>query len=263
MEGLILDNPATSKGVPRADAVASATRNRGSRLRAFRGYGQLAAGRARSLAPRRTAGRSRARGQSLVEFALILPILLLLALIAVDFGRVYLGWINLQNEARIAADFAANNPLADWNDATFLAPVQEPDRERRVGDELSARARSARETEFHGRRRQRQVDRHWRPGDGQPDLSVQGRDTGHLVRHRQHCQCQRELGLSREERDRRDQLGRRRWRRLSPAHGRHQRDTWHHWVGASDGHVPGFVGGRFSYRLALGVHRAGGCDRNQ
>src|SRR6185503_5113295 len=107
MEGLILDNPATSKGVPRADAVASATRNRGSRLRAFRGYGQLAAGRARSLASRRTAGRSRARGQSLVEFALILPILLLLALIAVDFGRIYLGWINLQNEARIAADFGA------------------------------------------------------------------------------------------------------------------------------------------------------------
>jgi len=61
------------------------------------------------------------RGQSLVEFALILPILLLLTLIAVDFGRVYLGWINLQNMARIAADFGANNPKADWNDATFLA----------------------------------------------------------------------------------------------------------------------------------------------
>jgi len=49
------------------------------------------------------------RGQSLVEFALILPILLLLTLIAIDFGRVYLGWINLQNMSRIAADFAANN----------------------------------------------------------------------------------------------------------------------------------------------------------
>jgi PKD repeat protein len=49
------------------------------------------------------------RGQSLVEFALILPILLLLALIAVDFGRIYLGWINLQSLTRIGANFAANN----------------------------------------------------------------------------------------------------------------------------------------------------------
>jgi PKD repeat protein len=51
-------------------------------------------------------------GQSLVEFALILPILLLLTLTAIDFGRVYLGWINLQNMARSAANFAANNPEA-------------------------------------------------------------------------------------------------------------------------------------------------------
>jgi Flp pilus assembly protein TadG len=59
--------------------------------------------------------RLRARhdtGQSLVEFALILPLLLLLTLIALDFGRVYLGWINLQNMARIAANFAANHPDA-------------------------------------------------------------------------------------------------------------------------------------------------------
>lgn len=56
------------------------------------------------------------RGQSLVEFALILPVLLLLALTALDFGRIYLGWINLQNMSRIAANFAANNPDA------WLAP---------------------------------------------------------------------------------------------------------------------------------------------
>jgi Flp pilus assembly protein TadG len=55
---------------------------------------------------------SRPRGQSTVEFALILPVLLLLGLIAVDFGRIYLGYINLQNMARIAANFAANNPNA-------------------------------------------------------------------------------------------------------------------------------------------------------
>jgi PKD repeat protein len=56
--------------------------------------------------------RAGAPGQSLVEFALVLPVLLLLTLAALDFGRVYLGWVNLQNMARIAANFAANNPDA-------------------------------------------------------------------------------------------------------------------------------------------------------
>jgi len=58
--------------------------------------------------------RERTRGQSLVEFALVLPILLFLTLIALDFGRVYLGYINLQNMSRIAANFAGNNPTA-WD----------------------------------------------------------------------------------------------------------------------------------------------------
>jgi len=47
-----------------------------------------------------------------VELALILPVLLLLTLITIDFGRLFLGWINLQNMARIAANYAANNPEA-------------------------------------------------------------------------------------------------------------------------------------------------------
>ena len=65
------------------------------------------------------------RGQSLVEFAIVLPILLLLTLTALDFGRVYLGWINLQNMSRIAANLAANNPTA-WSsgDADVLAKYQ-------------------------------------------------------------------------------------------------------------------------------------------
>jgi PKD repeat protein/Flp pilus assembly protein TadG len=67
--------------------------------------------------------REGSRGQSLVEFALVLPIVLFLTLTALDFGRVYLGYINLQNMARIAANFAANNPSA-W-DATPNADVQQ------------------------------------------------------------------------------------------------------------------------------------------
>ena len=68
----------------------------------------------------------RLRGQSLVEFAIVLPILLLLTLVALDFGRVYLGWINLQSMSRIAANLAANNPTA-WQgggDAAVKAKYQ-------------------------------------------------------------------------------------------------------------------------------------------
>jgi PKD repeat protein len=56
------------------------------------------------------------RGQSLTELALILPLILLLTVAALDFGRIYLGYINVQNMARIAANYAANNPLA-WGTA--------------------------------------------------------------------------------------------------------------------------------------------------
>jgi PKD repeat protein len=66
--------------------------------------------------------RERTLGQSLVEFAIVLPIILFLTLIALDFGRVYLGWINLQSMTRIAANTAANNPTA-WSGGGD-APVQ-------------------------------------------------------------------------------------------------------------------------------------------
>jgi hypothetical protein len=51
-------------------------------------------------------------GQSLVEFAIVIPLLLSVLLMAVDFGRVYLGWVDLTNVARIGANFAASNPDA-------------------------------------------------------------------------------------------------------------------------------------------------------
>jgi PKD repeat protein len=70
----------------------------------------------------RTHLHNRTRGQSLVEFALVLPIIMLLTLTALDFGRVYLGYINLQNMARIAANFAANNPDA-WTTSADPAVI--------------------------------------------------------------------------------------------------------------------------------------------
>ncbi|MBA2300411.1 MAG: pilus assembly protein, partial [Chloroflexi bacterium] len=48
----------------------------------------------------------------MVELALVLPMLLLLTLTAIDFGRVFLGWVNLQQMTRIAANHAAENASA-------------------------------------------------------------------------------------------------------------------------------------------------------
>lgn len=51
------------------------------------------------------------RGQSLVEFALILPVVLLIVMGGIDFGRVFLGWVALNNTARVAANYAGSNAL--------------------------------------------------------------------------------------------------------------------------------------------------------
>jgi beta-lactam-binding protein with PASTA domain len=54
------------------------------------------------------------RGQALVEFAIILPLLALMLMLALDFGRVFFGWVALNNAARIAANAASVNAQA-WN----------------------------------------------------------------------------------------------------------------------------------------------------
>ena len=61
------------------------------------------------------------RGQALVEFALILPLLALLLVMAIDFGRVFFGRIAIENAARIGADFAAGH-AGSWEGTT---PVNE------------------------------------------------------------------------------------------------------------------------------------------
>jgi Flp pilus assembly protein TadG len=55
-------------------------------------------------------GVGRARGQSIVELALILPILLLLVAAAIDLGRVFYSQITISNAAREGALEAAKNP---------------------------------------------------------------------------------------------------------------------------------------------------------
>jgi hypothetical protein len=68
-----------------------------------------------------TPGRnSRRRGQTVVEFALVAPVLILLMLMAIDVGRVFLGWVALNNASRVGANYAAGHP----NDASWGAGTE-------------------------------------------------------------------------------------------------------------------------------------------
>lgn len=68
----------------------------------------------RLLHPRRGARRTRrrSRGQSLVELALILPVLMLLFAGTVDLGRVFYSQITIENAAKEGALEAARNPTS-------------------------------------------------------------------------------------------------------------------------------------------------------
>ncbi len=50
--------------------------------------------------------KPRSTGQSMVEFALALPILLLLIFGIIEFGRMLQAWLALENGARFAVRFA-------------------------------------------------------------------------------------------------------------------------------------------------------------
>lgn len=52
------------------------------------------------------------RGQSFVEFALVLPLLLTFLAMTIDAGRLYFGWVSLINAARVGANYAADH--AEW-----------------------------------------------------------------------------------------------------------------------------------------------------
>ncbi len=55
------------------------------------------------------------RGQALVELAMITPVLLILMLGLIDYGRVYFAYVSVTNGARNGADYATLNcdPVCD------------------------------------------------------------------------------------------------------------------------------------------------------
>jgi hypothetical protein len=61
----------------------------------------------------RSKGTSNSRGQSLAEFTLILPIMLVLLLTVADFGRLFASGITIESAARAAAETAAGTYLVE------------------------------------------------------------------------------------------------------------------------------------------------------
>ena len=66
------------------------------------------------MLPRRGRARRYGRGQTLVEFALILPVFLLMTLGVLDGARVYMAQISLTNGVRGAAMFASAGNYNAW-----------------------------------------------------------------------------------------------------------------------------------------------------
>jgi len=63
--------------------------------------------------------RERSRGQTLVEFALILPVFLLLTLGVVDGARIFTAYISITNAARAGALYVASGTnYANWCSST-------------------------------------------------------------------------------------------------------------------------------------------------
>jgi hypothetical protein len=75
------------------------------------------------------------RGQALVEFALVLPILILLVVLAIDVGRVFFTSVSLNNTTRVAANYAAANPDGPWGPGSDYDTIVRRDAAR-LGCEL-------------------------------------------------------------------------------------------------------------------------------
>ena len=51
--------------------------------------------------------------------ALILPVVLLIVMMALDFGRAFYSWVTIINVTRVGANYAAFNPIDTYPNATY------------------------------------------------------------------------------------------------------------------------------------------------
>jgi Flp pilus assembly protein TadG len=73
-------------------------------------FGSFAAPQPRATTPSATRRRARrSRGQSVAEFALLLPVMLAFLGLTIDFARVFQAYITMESATRDAAEAAATN----------------------------------------------------------------------------------------------------------------------------------------------------------
>jgi Flp pilus assembly protein TadG len=75
---------------------------------------------------RRRRGQRRQRGQSLVEFAFVMPIIVLVIVAFIEIGRAVFAWNTIANAARQGARVAAVNQLSAVTDCDESRPIEDP-----------------------------------------------------------------------------------------------------------------------------------------
>jgi len=79
-----------------------------------------------ALRHRRRRGQRGQRGQSLVEFAFVLPIIVLVIVAFIEVGRAVFAWNTIANAARQGARVAAVNQLSVVTDCDESRPIEDP-----------------------------------------------------------------------------------------------------------------------------------------
>jgi hypothetical protein len=89
-------------------------------------YGRTVGDRRSIAAPGLAArGQSGARGQSIVEFALLAPLMLLIMFAIFDLSRIYTTMMSVESAAREAADFGTELGASRWSSGAFDVTLAE------------------------------------------------------------------------------------------------------------------------------------------